>query len=215
MKIAGLSAVSETLKNNLTDEDDFCIIGCDGLWEAVTPQEAVKRVMASLQRHGSVKASMYARAARYRCLFARLSGSCYGDCSEELVEYAVHRSSDNVTGIIIGFHDTWPTALSAASRGLAASSISRFELQQDIDTGKETARPAPAASPAAVSSATDLAPLPPPSANAWRPRFRVRVADKAKETLRKALSEAEASPPPDLLQQDVWRTPAPSPSAEQ
>lgn len=241
VKVPGLSAVPDTLKYYLTEEDDFCVIACDGLWEAVTPQEAVKRVLTSLQRHGSVQSSC-----------------------EELVEYAVHRSTDNVTAVIIGFRDVWPSPAASSRITSTASSVSRFDLQHEIDRGREagapsllswspivaatppagitlgSASPSPAdlafppsassasasgsgsgscsssssSSLAAASPPSDFTPLPPPSAGAWRPR-RPRVADQAKEELQKVLCEVAAVPAPNQLELQLWggNTPPVSPLA--
>ncbi|KAL1189280.1 putative protein phosphatase 2C 49 [Cardamine amara subsp. amara] len=46
-----LIAEPEIKQINLTEEDEFLIIGCDGIWDVLTSQEAVSIVRRGLRRH--------------------------------------------------------------------------------------------------------------------------------------------------------------------
>lgn len=79
-KISGLSSDIELNKYNIIDDDEFIIIGCDGIYDVMSNQAAVTTVRKSLQQHNDVQ-----RAA------------------DELIYEALRRNTDdNVTCIIIG-----------------------------------------------------------------------------------------------------------------
>ncbi|KAJ6830492.1 putative protein phosphatase 2C 27 isoform X2 [Iris pallida] len=87
MKEAGgsggpLSAEPELKLITLTKDDEFLIIGSDGIWDVFTNQNAVDFARRRLQEHNDVKI-----------------------CCKELVEEAVRRgAADNLTVVLIGFH---------------------------------------------------------------------------------------------------------------
>lgn len=63
----------------LSEDDEFLIIGCDGLWDVVNSQSAVSLVRRALRRHGDPQ-----------------------ECARELVMEALRLySSDNITVIVI------------------------------------------------------------------------------------------------------------------
>jgi protein phosphatase 2C family protein 2/3 len=79
----------------LTEEDEFLIIGCDGIWDVMTSQFAVSLVRRGLRRHEDPQ-----------------------QCARELVAEALRlNTSDNVTVIVICF--------SSPNRGRVAESCSR------------------------------------------------------------------------------------------
>jgi hypothetical protein len=85
-KAKGLSSVPEITKCHLTDDDEFVILACDGLWDVMPSQAAVSFVRHSLQ--------------------------LYNDCekaSEDLVHEALRQhSEDNITAIVVGFSRVSP-----------------------------------------------------------------------------------------------------------
>ncbi|XP_020221573.1 probable protein phosphatase 2C 13 [Cajanus cajan] len=63
----------------LTEDDEFLIIGCDGIWDVMSSQEAVSLVRRGLRRHDDPQ-----------------------QCARELVKEALRlHTSDNLTGIVI------------------------------------------------------------------------------------------------------------------
>ncbi|XP_010468973.1 PREDICTED: probable protein phosphatase 2C 49 isoform X1 [Camelina sativa] len=71
----------------LTEDDEFLVIGCDGIWDVMTSQEAVSIVKRGLKRHNDPTR-----------------------CSRELVMEALRRNSfDNLTAVVVCFMtaDRW------------------------------------------------------------------------------------------------------------
>ncbi|KAH7578192.1 hypothetical protein ACOSP7_000604 [Xanthoceras sorbifolium] len=65
----------------LTDDDEFLIIGCDGIWDVMSSQHAVNLVRRGLRRHDDP-----------------------GQCARDLVMEALHRNTfDNLTVIVVCF----------------------------------------------------------------------------------------------------------------
>lgn len=78
---APLSSEPELHEVVLTEEDEFLIIGCDGLWDVMSSQYAVTVVRKQLMTHNDPE-----------------------KCSKELVREALKRNScDNLTVVIICF----------------------------------------------------------------------------------------------------------------
>ncbi|KAJ9165840.1 hypothetical protein P3X46_020666 [Hevea brasiliensis] len=76
-----LSAEPELQDTNLTEEDEFLILGCDGLWDVMSSQCAVTIARKELMLHNDAER-----------------------CSRELVREALKRSTcDNVTVIVVCF----------------------------------------------------------------------------------------------------------------
>ncbi|XVF62386.1 hypothetical protein PTKIN_Ptkin09bG0003600 [Pterospermum kingtungense] len=70
----------------LTEDDEFLIIGCDGIWDVMSSQFAVSLVRRGLRRHDDPE-----------------------ECAKELVNEASRlNSSDNLTAIVIGFSSPPP-----------------------------------------------------------------------------------------------------------
>ncbi|KAI3800883.1 hypothetical protein L1987_28982 [Smallanthus sonchifolius] len=65
----------------LTEEDEFLIIGCDGIWDVMSSQQAVKLVTRGLRRHDDPE-----------------------QCAKELVREALRLNTyDNLTVIVVCF----------------------------------------------------------------------------------------------------------------
>eukprot|EP00271_Cylindrocystis_brebissonii_P019437 TRINITY_DN58_c0_g1_i1.p1 TRINITY_DN58_c0_g1~~TRINITY_DN58_c0_g1_i1.p1 ORF type:complete len:358 (+),score=54.93 TRINITY_DN58_c0_g1_i1:99-1172(+) len=85
-----LSAVPEIRETTLTAEDEFLILGCDGLWDVFSSQNAVEFARRQLQEHNSPQ-----------------------QCAEELVKEALKRDTqDNLTVVIVCFGPDAPPKLS-------------------------------------------------------------------------------------------------------
>ncbi|XP_050214186.1 probable protein phosphatase 2C 27 [Mercurialis annua] len=110
MKVKGmggpLSAEPELKLITLTKEDEFLIIGSDGIWDVFSSQNAVAFARRRLREHNDVKL-----------------------CCKEVVEEAIKRGAiDNLTVVIISFHLEAPQQL-AVERGRVRRSISAEGLQ--------------------------------------------------------------------------------------
>ncbi|KMT03608.1 hypothetical protein BVRB_8g192810 [Beta vulgaris subsp. vulgaris] len=101
-----LSAEPELKLVTLTKEDEFLIIGCDGIWDVFSNHNAVDFVRRRLQRHNDVKL-----------------------CCKEVVEEAIKRGAmDNLTVVIVSFHLDPPPAI-VPQRMRVRRSISAEGLQ--------------------------------------------------------------------------------------
>ncbi|KAJ4825502.1 hypothetical protein Tsubulata_035023 [Turnera subulata] len=81
-----LSAEPELQETNLTEEDEFLIMGCDGLWDVMSSQCAVTICRKELMHHNDPER-----------------------CSRELVREALKRNScDNLTVIVVCFSQDPP-----------------------------------------------------------------------------------------------------------
>ncbi|KAJ6741891.1 PROTEIN PHOSPHATASE 2C 27-RELATED [Salix viminalis] len=81
-KSGPLSAEPELKSVILTKEDEFLIIGSDGIWDVYSNQNAVDFVRKRLQEHNDVK-----------------------QCCREMVGEAIRReATDNLTVVIVSFH---------------------------------------------------------------------------------------------------------------
>lgn len=69
----------------LTEDDEFLIIGCDGIWDVMSSQHAVNVVRGGLRRHDNPE-----------------------QCAKELVMEALMRQTiDNLTLLVICFSDEY------------------------------------------------------------------------------------------------------------
>ncbi|KAL6571715.1 hypothetical protein OROHE_003358 [Orobanche hederae] len=76
-----LTAEPEFGSTLLTEDDEFLIIGCDGIWDVMSNQEAVRLVRSELMHHGDPQ-----------------------KCAKELINQALMRDTcDNVTAIVVCF----------------------------------------------------------------------------------------------------------------
>ncbi|KAH9318341.1 hypothetical protein KI387_020110, partial [Taxus chinensis] len=86
-----LSAEPELKRMTLTEEDEFLIIGCDGLWDVFRSQNAVDFTRRKLQEHNDPLV-----------------------CCKELIDEALKRkTADNLTVVVVCFHSEPPTNLVA------------------------------------------------------------------------------------------------------
>lgn len=112
-----LSSEPEFMTTNLTEEDEFLIIGCDGIWDVFMSQNAVDFARRKLQEHNDPVL-----------------------CSQDLVNEALKRKSgDNLSAVVVCFQSQPPPTL-VAPRGRVQRSVSAEglkELQSFLD-GLET-----------------------------------------------------------------------------
>ncbi|CAO2841090.1 unnamed protein product [Amaranthus hypochondriacus] len=109
-KSGPLSAEPELKLITLTKEDEFLIIGCDGIWDVFSNQNAVDFVRRRLQKHNDVKL-----------------------CCKELVEEAMKRDAmDNLTVVMISFHLDPPPAVvpqkMKVRRSISAEGLQNLKL---------------------------------------------------------------------------------------
>ncbi|KAK6927459.1 PPM-type phosphatase-like domain, partial [Dillenia turbinata] len=108
-----LSAEPEFMSTRLTEEDEFLIIGCDGLWDVFRSQNAVDFGRRRLQEHNGPAM-----------------------CCKELVDEALKRDTgDNLAVIVVCFHSQPPPNLVAprtrVQRSISAEGLR--ELQSFLD----------------------------------------------------------------------------------
>ncbi|KAK3009896.1 hypothetical protein RJ639_012985 [Escallonia herrerae] len=109
-----LSSEPELMNRTLTDEDEFLIMGCDGIWDVFLSQNAVDFARRRLQEHNDPIL-----------------------CSKDLVDEALKRKSgDNLAVVVVCFQSQPPPNL-VAPRGRVQRSISAEglkELQSFLDS---------------------------------------------------------------------------------
>lgn len=111
-----LSAEPELMTTKLTEEDEFLIIGCDGIWDVFRSQNAVDFARRRLQEHNDPAM-----------------------CSKDLVDEALKRKSgDNLAVIVVCFQMQPPPNLFAprprVQRSFSAEGLR--ELQSFLDSLK-------------------------------------------------------------------------------
>ncbi|XWS70834.1 hypothetical protein CRYUN_Cryun03dG0083000 [Craigia yunnanensis] len=109
-----LSAEPELMTADLTEEDEFLIIGCDGLWDVFQSQNAVDFARRRLQEHNDPVM-----------------------CSKDLVDKALKRKSgDNLAVVVVCFQSDPPPNLVAprarVQRSFSAEGLR--ELQSFLDS---------------------------------------------------------------------------------
>ncbi|KAI4376926.1 hypothetical protein MLD38_014630 [Melastoma candidum] len=114
MKCGGpLSAEPELMTLSLTEEDEFLIIGCDGIWDVFRSQNAVDFARRRLQEHNDPAL-----------------------CSKDLVDEALKRKSgDNLAAVVVCFQPSPPPNIfaprSRVHRSFSAEGLR--ELQSYLD----------------------------------------------------------------------------------
>lgn len=97
-----LSAEPELKMITLTKDDEFLIIGSDGIWDVFSNQNSVDFARRRLQVHNDVKL-----------------------CCKEIVEEAIRRgATDNLTAVLVSFHLEAPLQIKVDRPGRVARSIS-------------------------------------------------------------------------------------------
>ncbi|XP_065851499.1 probable protein phosphatase 2C 22 [Euphorbia lathyris] len=109
-----LSAEPEFMTKKLTEEDEFLIIGCDGIWDVFRSQNAVDFARRRLQEHNDPVI-----------------------CSKDLINEALKRkSSDNLAAVVVCFRSEPPPNLvaprSRVQRSFSAEGLK--ELQSFLDS---------------------------------------------------------------------------------
>uniref|UniRef100_A0ACD5UGJ6 Uncharacterized protein n=1 Tax=Avena sativa TaxID=4498 RepID=A0ACD5UGJ6_AVESA len=109
-----LSAEPEVMVRNLTEEDEFMIIGCDGIWDVFRSQNAVDFARRRLQEHNDPVA-----------------------CCKDLVDEAIKRKSgDNLSVVVVCFNSRAPPVLTVprprVQRSISAEGLR--ELQGFLDS---------------------------------------------------------------------------------
>ncbi|XP_030947655.1 probable protein phosphatase 2C 22 [Quercus lobata] len=109
-----LSAEPELKSTKLTEEDEFLIIGCDGIWDVFRSQNAVDFARRRLQEHNDPAL-----------------------CSKDLVDEALKRKSgDNLAAVVVCFqHQPPPNLVAPRSRVQRSFSAEGLrELQSFLDS---------------------------------------------------------------------------------
>ena len=97
-----LSAEPELKMITLTKDDEFLIIGSDGIWDFFSNQNAVDFARRKLQDHNDLRL-----------------------CCREIVDEAIRRgASDNLTAVMVSFHQEAPPQTRVNRTGRVARSIS-------------------------------------------------------------------------------------------
>ncbi|XP_047082829.1 probable protein phosphatase 2C 27 [Lolium rigidum] len=97
-----LSAEPELKMITLTKDDEFLIIGSDGIWDYFSNQNSVDFARQRLQEHNDLRR-----------------------CCRQIVEEAIRRgATDNLTAVMVSFHQEAPPQIRVASRGRVERSIS-------------------------------------------------------------------------------------------
>ncbi|XP_015885945.1 probable protein phosphatase 2C 22 isoform X2 [Ziziphus jujuba] len=109
-----LSAEPELMTTKLTEEDEFLIIGCDGIWDVFRSQNAVDFARRRLQEHNDPAI-----------------------CSRDLVDEALKRKSgDNLAAVVVCFQQQPPPNLVAprprVHRSFSAEGLR--EIQSFLDS---------------------------------------------------------------------------------
>ncbi|KAM7268136.1 hypothetical protein ACFE04_010302 [Oxalis oulophora] len=104
--VGPLSAEPELRLITLNKDDEFLLIGSDGIWDVFRSQNAVDYARRRLQKHNDVKL-----------------------CCKEMVEEALKRgATDNLTVVMVSFHLEPPVQV-VVPRGRVRRSISAEGLQ--------------------------------------------------------------------------------------
>ncbi|XP_024382080.1 probable protein phosphatase 2C 57 [Physcomitrium patens] len=115
-----LSALPDVKSLVLSEDDEFLLMGCDGLWEVFTNEGAISFARKQLQRHNDPEL-----------------------CSKELVVEALRRNSqDNVTVIVICFKADAPPPLVVLERRTTIRNFclkKMLSVQKDIDIAQASA----------------------------------------------------------------------------
>lgn len=102
-----LTAVPEMRELTLSEEDEFLIIACDGLWDVFSSQNAIDFARKQLQLHNDPQI-----------------------CSKELVKEALRRDTcDNLTVVMVCFQDIAPSVRPVPNASPVKRSISAEGLQ--------------------------------------------------------------------------------------
>jgi protein phosphatase 2C family protein 2/3 len=116
-----LSADADVTEHELTEEDEFLLLACDGLWDVVSSPNAVQIARQQLQRHNDP---------------AQLAA----DLAHEAIH--VRHSGDNVTVVAVCLSAAPPPVRLTAGGGLPARNGSRLfarSMSQEVLAGLQRA----------------------------------------------------------------------------
>jgi len=114
-KMKGLTAEPETDKIYLTDDDEFVIVACDGLWDVCESDVAVTWARHSLQEENDAQKASY-----------------------DLVAQALRKGSvDNVTAVVIAFTKIAPDG----SQYIVPNAAQEKQIKKQIKESTEGRRP--------------------------------------------------------------------------
>ena len=94
-KLKGLSCEPNVVRHQLRKEDEFMIIACDGLWDVIGNDIAMKHCRRSLRKHNDVDQAAKDLIKLAQCESMR---NCHGEAEEAL-------TSDNISVMVVGFAD--------------------------------------------------------------------------------------------------------------
>jgi len=112
-----LSAEAEIREQELTSEDEFLILACDGLWDVISSQNAVQLARSQLQRHDD-------------------PALCAADLAREAIE--VRHAADNVTVVAVCLSAAPPPVRASVQGGIVPRGGSRLfarSMSQDLLAG--------------------------------------------------------------------------------
>lgn len=104
-------ATPDVVEHDISPQDEFIVLGCDGLFEVMEPQQVVDYVRTKLELHGDVQ---------HAC--------------EELVSHAINMgSTDNVSAIIVCFNQDPAPPMSLLEAVTVASAAPLSGVTVDLD----------------------------------------------------------------------------------
>lgn len=112
-----LSAEADIREQELTSEDEFLLLACDGLWDVISSQNAVQLARSQLQRHND-------------------PAQCAADLAREAIE--VRHAADNVTVVAVCLCAAPPPVRASVQGGLSARGGSRLfarSMSQEVLSG--------------------------------------------------------------------------------
>jgi protein phosphatase 2C family protein 2/3 len=112
-----LSAEADIREQELTSEDEFLLLACDGLWDVISSQNAVQLARSQLQRHND-------------------PAQVAADLAREAIE--VRHAADNVTVVAVCLSAAPPPVRASVQGGLAQRGGSRLfarSMSQDLLAG--------------------------------------------------------------------------------
>jgi len=128
-KVEGLICDPHIARHELSQHDEFLIIACDGLWEVMSNEVAMRECRRSLRKDGDVKKAADKLVALAKKMSSRSSGG--GDAEEA--------TSDNISVMVLGFakqDQSIVEPLPAPPRGRRRSFLRRNRLQRNTSERK-------------------------------------------------------------------------------